>query len=79
VRDTIRTIIDVRGPLQHVIEQLNLPTSFVVLNRVVWGVSALMGKLDAEGPWRSMLLEYRRGGPPATALGWAEARWEAPK
>jgi hypothetical protein len=52
-----------------------MPTSFVILDRVVWGVSALMGKLDASGPWRGMLLEYRVDGPPASPLGIADAAW----
>ena len=34
--------------------------SFVILDRVVWGVSALLGKLGATGPWQGILLEYRR-------------------
>ena len=46
-------------------------------NRVVWGVSALQGKLGASGPWRGILDEYRLGGPPATPLGEAEAAWRA--
>ena len=53
------------------------PVSFVVLDRVVWGVSALLGKLDAEGPWRAMLLAYIADGEPATDLGATEAAWAA--
>ena len=51
--------------------------SFVILDRVVWGVSALLGKLEATGPWRAMLEEYRHGGPPSTPLGELEAKWQA--
>ena len=29
-----------------------MPASFVILDRVVWGMSALLGKLDATGPWK---------------------------
>lgn len=76
MRDTLTRVADVRGPYAPVVEQLNLPASFVILNRVVWGVTALLGKLEAHGPWRSMLLEYRvPGSPPATELGEAEQRW----
>ncbi len=49
----------------------------MILDRVVWGVSAILGKLEAKGPWRSMLMEYTAGGPPATDLGAAEAAWSA--
>jgi len=79
VADTLGRIIDVKGPNASVIEQLNMPASFVILDRVVWGVSALLGKLDAAGPWRAMLGEYRDGGGPATALGEHDARWWAGK
>jgi len=75
MRDTIAKIFDVQGPHAPVIEQLNMPPSFVILDRVVWGVSAILGKLEARGPWRAMLLEYVADGPPATDLGAAEAAW----
>ncbi|MFN3256711.1 MAG: ABC1 kinase family protein [Ilumatobacter sp.] len=75
MRDTLATIFDVQGPHAPVIEQLNMPPSFVILDRVIWGVSAILGKLEAHGPWRSMLLEYTNDGAPATDLGAAEAAW----
>jgi predicted unusual protein kinase regulating ubiquinone biosynthesis (AarF/ABC1/UbiB family) len=77
MRETIAKIFDVQGPHAPVIEQLNMPPSFVILDRVVWGVSAILGKLEASGPWRAMLLEYIAGGAPATDLGAAEAAWAA--
>ena len=77
MRDTIGKIFDVQGPHQPVIEALNLPREFVILDRVVWGISAILGKLDVSGPWRAMLLEYIADGEPATDLGAAEAAWRA--
>jgi hypothetical protein len=77
MRDTIGKIFDVQGPHAPVIEQLNMPPSFVILDRVVWGVSAILGKLEAHAPWRHMLLEYIDNAPPATDLGAAEAAWTA--
>ena len=77
VRDAMATIIDVKGPHAEVIENLNMPSSFVILDRVVWGVSAILGRLEVTAPWRSMLLEYRSGGPPVTPLGAAEQEWMA--
>ncbi|MEY2581909.1 MAG: hypothetical protein QOE09_1758 [Ilumatobacteraceae bacterium] len=77
VRDAMATIIDVKGPHADVIESLNMPPSFVILDRVVWGVSAILGKLRVTAPWRAMLLEYRDGGEPATSLGEAEHAWRA--
>jgi hypothetical protein len=52
-----------------------MPASFMMLDRLVWGVSALLGKLELRAPWRAMLLEYRVDAVPATALGEAEHRW----
>jgi predicted unusual protein kinase regulating ubiquinone biosynthesis (AarF/ABC1/UbiB family) len=75
LRDAMSTIIDVRGPHAPVIEQLNMPASFVILDRVVWGVSAILGKLGASGPWRAMLMEYLVGAEPVTALGVLDAEW----
>jgi predicted unusual protein kinase regulating ubiquinone biosynthesis (AarF/ABC1/UbiB family) len=73
--DTIGKMFDVQGPHQRVIEALNMPATFVILDRVVWGISAILGKLDVSGPFRAMLLEYIAGGEPATDLGAAEAAW----
>jgi predicted unusual protein kinase regulating ubiquinone biosynthesis (AarF/ABC1/UbiB family) len=75
VRDAMATIIDVKGPYEDVIANLNMPPSFVILDRVVWGISAILGKLEVTAPWRAMLLEYSDNGPPATPLGEAEQAW----
>jgi predicted unusual protein kinase regulating ubiquinone biosynthesis (AarF/ABC1/UbiB family) len=74
---TIQKMFDVQGPHQRVIEALNIPSTFVILDRVVWGVNAILGKLDVSGPFRAMLLEYVADGEPATDLGAAEAAWRA--
>jgi predicted unusual protein kinase regulating ubiquinone biosynthesis (AarF/ABC1/UbiB family) len=75
--DTLARIFDVQGPHARVIEALNMPPSFVILDRVVWGVSAILGKLEVSGPFRAMVLEYVADGEPATDLGAAEAAWRA--
>jgi predicted unusual protein kinase regulating ubiquinone biosynthesis (AarF/ABC1/UbiB family) len=75
MRDTVERLVDVDGPHAAVIATIDMPASFVMLDRVVWGVSALLGKLEVEAPWRAMLLEYRLGAPPATALGVVEQHW----
>ncbi len=75
--DTIGKVFDVQGPHAEVIEHLNVPPSFVILDRVVWGVNAILGKLEVTGPFRGMLLEYVADGEPVTELGHAEAAWMA--
>ena len=77
VRDALATITDLKGPHASVIEHLNMPVSFVILDRVVWGINAILGKFEVEAPWRAMLLEYLAEGPPATPLGEAEQRWRS--
>ena len=73
--ETLAKLLDLRGPYGPVMAALDMPASFVILDRVVWGVSALLGRLEARGPWRGILDEYRTGGPPATALGEEERAW----
>jgi predicted unusual protein kinase regulating ubiquinone biosynthesis (AarF/ABC1/UbiB family) len=75
MKETLGRIVDIAGPHADVIGKLNMPPSFVILDRVVWGVSAILGKLEATGPWRQMLLEYRTDALPATELGAAELSW----
>ena len=69
--------LDLSGPAAEVIERLDMPSSFVILDRVVWGMSALLGRLEARNRWRAILDEYRKAGPPVTELGEAEAAWRA--
>jgi hypothetical protein len=71
------TMVDLAGPYGDVIRVLNMPPSYVILDRVVWGVSALLGRLGAGNRWRAMLAEYRHDAPPATPLGEAEAAWRS--
>ena len=57
---------------------LDMPPSFVLLDRVVWGVSALLGRLGATNRWRAIVLELpRRPGRSARPprLGEQEATW----
>ncbi|MBW8827521.1 MAG: AarF/ABC1/UbiB kinase family protein [Acidobacteria bacterium] len=74
---TLARLLDINGPYAEVVRKLNLPTSFVILDRVVWGTSALLGRLNASGRWRAILDEYREGTAPVTELGAQEAAWRA--
>ena len=47
--------------------------TYVILDRVVWCVSALLGRLEATNNWYRVAREYLYGDPPATPLGEAEA------
>ncbi len=71
----IRGLLEVGGPNAEVMHKLTMPPSFVILDRVVWGMSALLGRLGARNRWRAILDEYRCDQPPVTPLGTAEMNW----
>jgi predicted unusual protein kinase regulating ubiquinone biosynthesis (AarF/ABC1/UbiB family)/SAM-dependent methyltransferase len=73
--EALQVLMDLTGPYADVVRALNMPPGFVILDRVVWGVSALLGRLEATNRWRGILHEYRHGGQPATVLGELEADW----
>ncbi|MHB8671283.1 MAG: ABC1 kinase family protein [Acidimicrobiales bacterium] len=75
VATTLQRMLDLAGEYGDVIRALNLPSSYVILDRVVWGVSALLGRMRARANWGALLAEYRRGGGPSTEMGRREARW----
>jgi hypothetical protein len=69
------SLLDVRGPNGDVLAALDMPPGFVLLDRVVWGISSMFGRLRAHNHWRGILLEYLRDGPPVTELGREEQAW----
>jgi predicted unusual protein kinase regulating ubiquinone biosynthesis (AarF/ABC1/UbiB family) len=75
VSSALEKILDLGGEYGDLIGSLNMPTSFVILDRVVWGVSGLLGRLEATGDWAAIVAEYRKGAPPSTPLGVAEHAW----
>ena len=77
VGHTLQKMLDIHGEFGDVIRLLNMPPSYVILDRVVWGMSALFGRLGARARWGDLLNEYLHGAAPATALGRAEIEWRA--
>ncbi|MDQ1439542.1 MAG: hypothetical protein QOK43_3171 [Acidimicrobiaceae bacterium] len=77
VAHALQKVIDIQGHYGDLIKQLNMPTSYVILDRVVWGVSALLGRLRATNEWRGILQEYRKDAAPVTELGRIDAEWRA--
>ena len=74
--EALQRIADVRGPHAEVVRKLNLPPSFVILDRVVWGValcSASSRRRDRGGHPRRV--PARR--PAGTPLGEQDAVWRA--
>ena len=54
---------------------LNPPPTYIRINTLAGTEQEILGKLEASGPWRHMLLEYRTGAAPATEPGAAELAW----
>lgn len=77
VQTALGGLLEVDGPLAKVMNALDMPSSFVILDRVVWGLSAMMGHLRASNDWRTMLEEYTTSAAPSTELGRREAAWAA--
>jgi predicted unusual protein kinase regulating ubiquinone biosynthesis (AarF/ABC1/UbiB family) len=76
-RAALSRIADLNGPYADVINSMTLPSSFVLLDRVVWGIAAILGRLEATNHWRGILAEYRVEAEPCTELGRLEAAWLA--
>jgi predicted unusual protein kinase regulating ubiquinone biosynthesis (AarF/ABC1/UbiB family) len=79
--ETVRRFFDQRGPYGEIMKTVNLPPSFVVINRINLGLYALFGELEATGNWRRLAEELWpwEEGPPSTPMGeaihaWAEQR-----
>ena len=78
-REALKRTFDLAGPHTEMMKWFNLPPAFIVLNRIQWGLNAVMASLDAEGNWRRVSNELWPwvDGPPSTPLGVAEAAWLA--
>ncbi|MFN2608884.1 MAG: ABC1 kinase family protein [Acidimicrobiales bacterium] len=72
---TLGRMLDLQGEFGDVIRLLNMPPSYVILDRVVWGMSAIFGRMHAGARWGALLDEYLHDGPPSTDLGRAEDEW----
>jgi predicted unusual protein kinase regulating ubiquinone biosynthesis (AarF/ABC1/UbiB family) len=77
--ETVRRFFDKGGPYGDVMSAVNLPPSFVIIQRINLGLYALFGELEAGGNWRRLADELWpwTAGPPATPMGEAIALWEA--
>ncbi len=72
----VRRFFDVRSPVASFIR---VPRSYVILQRINLGLFAVLGQLAATADWRVIAEEIWPfvQGPPATAIGEAEASWRA--
>ena len=73
--EIVRRFFDARGPLAPYID---VPRTYVVLQRINLGLYGLLGSLNATANWRRIAQELWPfvNGPASTPIGEAEARWE---
>ncbi len=74
--ETLRHFFDASNP---VVRRANVPSSFVVLQRINLGLYAVLAGLEATGNWRRVAEEVWPwiAAPPSTELGRADAAWRA--
>jgi predicted unusual protein kinase regulating ubiquinone biosynthesis (AarF/ABC1/UbiB family) len=72
--NTLRHFFDASSP---VVRRANVPSSFVVLQRINLGLYAVLAGLEANGNWRRVAEEVWPwiAASPSTALGRADAEW----
>ena len=72
----VRRFFDLRSP---VAEYVNIPRSYVILQRINLGLFALLGELSATADWRAIAEEIWPfvQAPPSTPMGEAETAWRA--
>lgn len=77
--ETVRRFFDTSGPYGDVMKAANVPTTFVILQRINLGLYAIFGQLRATGNWRRISEELWPivDGPPSTELGRQAAAWAA--
>ncbi len=77
--EAVRRYFDPSTEFAEVQRHLNVPPSFVILQRINLGLLAVLGELNATRNWRRIAEELWPfvDGPPSTPLGEAEARWLA--
>ncbi|MFU8839990.1 MAG: ABC1 kinase family protein [Nitriliruptoraceae bacterium] len=74
--EVIRSTTDPRDPYSDMLRRLNLPSDYLLLNRIQWGLNSVLGELQARGDWRAIRDEYIvEGADPASPLGELDAAW----
>lgn len=75
--ETVRRFFDASGEHGAVIRASNLPSTFVILQRINLGLYALLARIGATANWRRVAEELwpLTSGPPSTPLGEEEAAW----
>ena len=75
----VKHIFDTGGPYKELRQLLNVPPSFVVLQRITLGLMGLFAQLEATRNWHKIARELWpfTMDPPSTPIGERIAEWEA--
>lgn len=78
-REALKRTFDPSGEHTKMMKHFNLPPAFVVLNRIQWGLNAVLAQLNATQNWRAISDELWPwvNGAPSTPLGELEEAWLA--
>jgi predicted unusual protein kinase regulating ubiquinone biosynthesis (AarF/ABC1/UbiB family) len=76
--DGVDRLFNTSGPYGEVMKQLNVPPSFVVVQRITLGLMGLFAQLEATANWQAISRELWPfvAAPPSTPMGHEIARWE---
>ncbi len=76
-REALKRTFDPNGEHTKMMKSFNLPPAFVVLNRIQWGLNAVLAQLNATQNWRAISDELWPwvDGAPSTPLGELEVAW----
>ena len=74
---TVRHIFDPTGEFAEIRKAANVPSDFVIIQRINLGLYAIFGQLNATGDWRRIAEELWPwvDGPPSTTMGLAAQEW----
>lgn len=74
---TVRHIFDPVGDFAEIRKAANVPTDFVIIQRINLGLYAIFGQLNATGDWRRIAEELWPwvDGPPSTPMAHAALAW----
>ncbi|MEY2431956.1 MAG: hypothetical protein QOC92_1681 [Acidimicrobiaceae bacterium] len=77
--ESVRRFFDPTGGYGEIMRAVNVPASFVILQRINLGLGGVLGELRATRNWRRIAMEQWPfvNGPPSTPLGVEEASWLA--
>jgi len=73
----VKRIFEANGPFADLVPHLNVPPSFVIIQRINLGLTSLFGRLGATGNWRRIAEElwpFVSSGP-STPMGREIERW----